>query len=48
MLELCNKMYFDEKKKRRVYTMFKISGHIFIEYIYKMQRLEVSGAVRPL
>jgi len=21
---------------------------IFVEYIYKMQRLEVSGAVRPL
>ena len=26
----------------------KYSLPIFVEYIYKMQRLEVSGAVRPL
>jgi len=29
MLELCNKLHFEEKKKRRVYTMFKV----FITYI---------------
>ena len=28
--------------------MFKYSVPIFVEYIYKMQRLEVSGAVRPI
>jgi len=26
----------------------KYSVPIFVEYIYKMQRLEVSGAVRPI
>ena len=34
------------RKKRRVYSVFKIfSAYI---WIYKMQRLEVRGAVRPL
>jgi len=28
--------------------MFKTFSTIFVEYIYKMQRLEVSGAVRPI
>ena len=28
--------------------MFKYSVPIFVESIYKMQRLEVSGAVRPI
>jgi hypothetical protein len=26
--------------------MFKIFSRIFVEYIFKMQRMEVSGAVR--
>ena len=28
--------------------MFKYSVHIFVEEIYKMQHLEVSGAVRHI
>jgi len=45
-LELWNKLHFEEEKWT-VYAMFKIFS-IYICWIYKIQRLEVSGAVRPL
>jgi len=47
MLELWNKLHFEEQK-RRVYIVFRILSTIFVEFIYKMQNLEDSGAVRPL
>ena len=38
-----------KRKKNGEYIPFlKYSVLIFVEQIYKMQRLEVSGAVRPL
>ena len=40
-------MHF-ETEKPGVYTVFKIFSTWILEQIYKMQRLEVSGAVRPL
>ena len=47
-LELWNKLHFEEEK-RRVYMMYKkFSTYICWINIYKMQRLEVSGKVRPL
>jgi hypothetical protein len=45
-LALWNKLHFEEKK-RRVLSMFKIFS-TYICWIYKMQRFEVSGAVRPI
>ena len=47
-LELCNKLHFEEKKNGEYIPCLKYSVRIFVEYIYKMQCLEVSGAVRPL
>jgi hypothetical protein len=35
-----------EKKNGECAACLKYSVPIFVEYIYKMQRLEVSGAVR--
>jgi hypothetical protein len=46
-LELWNKLHFEEKKGECI-PCLKYSVPIFVEWIYKMQRLEVSGAVRPL
>ena len=49
MLELWNKLHFKKKKKKREYIpCLKYSVPVFVEWIYKMQRLEVRGAVRPL
>jgi len=49
MLELCNKLHFEERKKNGEFVpCLKYSVPVFVEEIYKMQRLEVSGAVRPL
>jgi hypothetical protein len=42
------KLYFEEKKNGKYIPCLEYSVHIFVEQIYKMQRLEVSGAVRPL
>jgi hypothetical protein len=40
---------FKKKKKNGQYrACLKYSVSIFVELIYKMQRLEVSGAVRPI
>jgi hypothetical protein len=47
-LELWNKLRFEEKKNGEYIQCLKYSVPIFVEYIYKIQRLEVSGAVRPL
>jgi hypothetical protein len=48
-LELWSKLHFEKEKKNGEYIPFlKYSVTIFVEEIYKMQRLEVSGAVRPL
>ena len=46
MLELWNKLYFEEKNGEYI-PRLKYSVHVFVEQIYKMQNLEVSGAVRP-
>ena len=45
--ELWNKLHFEKEKKRTVHTKFKIFS-TYICWIYKMQRLEVSGAVWQL
>jgi len=37
-----------EEKKGEYIPCLKYSVLIFVEYIYKMELLEVSGAVRPL
>jgi hypothetical protein len=37
-----------KKKKGECIPCLKYSVPIFVEEIYKMERLEVSGAVRPL
>jgi len=48
-LELWNKLHFEEREKNEEYIpCLKYSVPIFVEQIYKMQRLEVSGAVRQL
>ena len=47
-LELWNKLHFEEEKNGEYIPCLKYSVPIFVEYIYKIQRLEVSGAVRPL
>jgi hypothetical protein len=47
-LELWNKLHFEEEKNGEYTPFLKYSVPIFVEEIYKMQRLEVSGAVRPL
>jgi len=48
-LELWNKLHFEEKKKTEsIYQSLKYLVPVFVEEIYKMQRLKVSGAVRPL
>jgi len=39
---------FEEKKNGEYIPCLKYSVPIFVEKIYKMPRLEVSGAVRPL
>ena len=39
---------FSKKKNVEYIPCLKYSVPIFVEQIYKMQRLEVSGAVRPL
>ena len=41
-------MHFEEKKNGEYRACLKYSLTIFVEQIYKMQRLEVSGAVRPI
>jgi len=48
MLDLRNKLHFEEEKNGDYIPCLKYSVPIFVEEIYKMQRLEVSGAVRPL
>ena len=48
MLDLCNKLHFEEEKTESYIPCLKYSVPIFVEWIYKMQHLEVSGAVRPL
>ena len=46
---LWNKRHFEEREKNGDYAAcLKYSVHIFVEYIYKMQHLEVSCAVRPI
>ena len=47
-LDLWNKLHFEEEKNGEFISCLKYSVPLFVEYIYKMQRLEVSGAVRPL
>ena len=47
-LELWNKRHFEEEKNGEYIPCLKYSVPIFVEYILKKQRLEVSGAVRPL
>jgi len=47
-LELWNKLHFWREKNGEYITCLKYSVPIFDEEINKMQRLEVSGAVRPL
>jgi len=47
-LELWKKLHFEEEKNGEYIPRLKYSVPIFVEYIYKMQRLEFSGAVRPL
>jgi hypothetical protein len=42
------KFLFEEKKHGEYISCLKYSEAIFVEYIYKMQRSEVSDAVRPL
>ena len=46
-LALWNKLHFEEKNGE-YRACLKYSVHIFVEKIYKLQRLEVSGAVRPI
>ena len=48
MLNLWNKLHFEEEKNGEYIPCLKYSVPIFVEQIYKMQRLEVSGTVRPL
>jgi len=45
---LWNKRHFEEKKMENVQACLKYSVPIFVEWIYKIQRPEVSAAVRPL
>ena len=45
-IALWNKRHFEEKEKRRVCSKFKIFCTYICWIIYKMQHLEVSGAVR--
>jgi len=47
-LALWNKLHFEEEKNGEYRACLKYSVPIFVEEIYKMQRLEVSGAVRPI
>ena len=47
-LELWNKLHFVKKTNGEYIPCLKNAIPIFVEQIYKMQRLEVSGAVRPL
>ena len=47
-LALWNKLHFEERKNREYRACLKYSVPIFVEQIYKMQRLEVSGTVRPI
>ena len=47
-LALRNKLHFEEKKSESIEHFLKYSISVFVERIYKMQRLEVSGAVRPI
>jgi hypothetical protein len=47
-LELWNKLHFEEEKKRRQYTMFKIFGTYICWINTQNETLEVSGAVRKL
>jgi len=47
-LTLWNKLHFEERKNGEYGACLKYSVPIFVEKIYKMQRLEVSGAVRPI
>jgi len=39
---------FEEEKNGEYIPCLKYLVPVFVEKIYKMQRLEVSGAVRPL
>jgi len=48
MLELWNKLHFEEKKNGEYKPCLKYSVPVFVEKIYKMHRLEVRGAVQPL
>jgi len=51
MLELRNKLHSEERERKKngeYIPCLKYSVTVFVEYIYKMQRLEVNGAVRPL
>jgi hypothetical protein len=49
MLGLWNKLHFEEEKNGEyMYAMFKIFSTYICWIIYKKQRLEVRGAVRPL
>ena len=47
-LALWNKLHFEEKKNGEYRACLKYSVPISVEEIYKMQRSEVSGAVRPI
>jgi hypothetical protein len=50
MLELWNKLHFEEEKMKSIYCVKNIQYLYLLKkkYIYIMQRLDVSGAVRPL
>ena len=47
-LAVWNKLHFEEKKDGECRACLKYSVPTFVEEIYKMERLEVSGAVRPI
>jgi len=48
MLELWNKLQFEEKKKRSIYTMFKMFSTYICWINIKNATLDVSFAVRQL
>ena len=47
-VRIMKKAAFWREKNEEYIPCLKYSLPVFIEYMYKMQRLEVSGAVKPL
>jgi len=48
MLDLWNKLHFEEEKTKSIYHVQNIQYLYLLNKYKKMQHLEVSGAVRPL